>query len=98
MTHPSPITISEDTTLGEEHSGMRILVDAIVTITLPHEDTYKFIEGDEFEIISNVSGNVKVEGEEGVTVSPLSTALMTVKGSSVRLQYQGNNKYLMWGA
>ena len=98
-----PITISGDTTLGEEHSGMRIIVDAIATITLPHETTYKFICGDEFEIISDIAGNVKVEGEkdieghDDVEVIPMSNALITSKGASVKIQYQGNNVYLMWG-
>ena len=101
MTHS--IIISEDTTLSEEHSGMRILVDAVATITLPHETTYKFIEDDEFEIISYVDGNVKIEGEknieghEDVEVIPMSNALITSKGASVKIQYQGDNVYLMWG-
>ena len=95
MTHS--ITISEDTTLGEEHSGMRMIIDAPSTITLPHEDTHKYIKGDEFEIISSITGNVRVEGEEGVTVIPMPTALITKKGASVKIEYQGNNTYLMWG-
>lgn len=96
MTHT--ITVSEDTTLGEAHSGMRILVDAAATITLPHEDTYKNIEGDENEIISGVNGNVRIEAEDGVTVLPLASALITKKGASVKTEYQGNNTYLMWGS
>jgi hypothetical protein len=97
MTHTTT-TVSEDTTLGGEHSGVRIIVDAVATITLPHEDTYKHIKGDEFEIISSITGNVRVEGEEGVTVIPMPTALITKKGASVKIEYQGNNVYLMWGS
>lgn len=96
MTHS--ITISGNTTLGVEHSGMRIVVDAAAVITLPHEDTYKFIEGDEFEVISNTTSNVSVVGATGVTVIPLSSALITTKGASVKIEYQGDNVYLMWGA
>ena len=92
------ITISEDTTLGAEHSGMRIIVDTPATITLPHEDTYKNIAGDESEIISCVAGNVNIVGEAGVTVTPISSVLMTKKGASVKVQYQGDNTYFMWGS
>ena len=96
MTHTT-VTVSEDTTLGEEHSGVRLVVDAVATITLPHEDTYKHMKGDENEIISGTSGNVRIEGEEGVTILPLSSALITKKGAYVKTEYQGNNTYLMWG-
>ena len=68
MTHT--ITVSEDTTLGEAHSGMRIVVDATATITLPHEDTYKNVEGDANEIISGIDGSVHIEGGKGVTITP----------------------------
>ena len=92
------IIVSEDTTLGAEHSGMRIVVDAAATITLPHEDTYKNIAGDENEIISCVTGNVKIKGEEGVTVIPTSAPVMAKKGASIKVLYQGDNKYLIWGS
>ena len=92
-----PITISEDTTLGEAHAGMTLVVDS-GDITLPKEDTHKYMCGDKFEIISDTIGSVTVSGEEGVTVYPLSNATITSKGSSVKVQYQGNNTYLMWGS
>ena len=92
------IIVSEDTILGEKHSGMRIVVEAPATITLPHEDTYKFIEGDENEIISAADGDVHIEGEEGVTVIPVVSATLTKRGSFVKTQYQGNNTYLIWGS
>ena len=96
MTHK--IMVSEDTTLGEEHSGMRIVVDEAATITLPHEDTYKFIEGDENEIISATDGDVHIEGEEGVTIIPMASATLTTRGSFVKTEYQGGNTYLLWGS
>jgi len=92
------ITVSEDTTLGVEHSGMHIIVDAAATITLPHEDTYKNIAGDKNEIISGVDGNVNIVGENGVTITPMASALLTKKGSYVKTEYQGNNSYFMWGS
>ena len=94
MTHI--VTISEDTTLGEAHAGMTIVVDA-GNVILPHEDTHKNIEGDEWVIIHNSDNNVSVTGESGTTIKPLSNALLTTKGASVKIQYQGSNIYLMWG-
>lgn len=92
------ITVSEDTTLGAEHSGMRIIVNASATIKLAHEDTYKNIAGDKNEIISGIDGNIRIEGEDGVTITPLASALLTKKGSYVKTEYQGNNVYIMWGS
>lgn len=92
------ITVSEDTTLGAEHSGVRIIVDAPATLILSHEDTYKNIAGDENEIISCVAGDVKIEGETGVTVIPTSSVVMTKKGASVKVLYKGNNTYFIWGS
>jgi len=91
------INIDGDKTLGEEHPGMKISVEAAADILLPREDTHKFIKDDDFEIISNTMGVINISGEEGVQVIPNSTATMNTKGDSVKIEYQGNNTYFMWG-
>ena len=50
-----PIEVNVDKTLGIGDDGMIQLVNAAATITLPHEDDYKFIKEDEFTIISNTN-------------------------------------------
>lgn len=96
MTH-SIIDVNGNKTLGAGDDGMIQLVNVAATITLPHENTHKFVQGDDFTVISNADGTVTVTGEEGVTVIPLPNASITNKGSSVTIKYQGNNTYLLWG-
>ena len=97
MTHP--IDVYGNKTLGAGDDGMIQLVHAAAIIGLPHEDDHDFVDGvDKFTIISNTDDNVSIVGEAGVTVMPLSSALLTAKGVSVQIEYQGNNVYLMWGS
>ena len=91
------IDVDGNKTLGIGDDGMIQLVNAAATITLPHEDTYKFVKNDEFTIISNTDSVVNVKGGTGVTVIPLSNAAIVSKGASVKIKYEGNNTYLMWG-
>lgn len=97
MTHTT-IILSTSKTLGEEHSGMTIIVDAAATITLPLDSTYKFIEDDEFIIISNTTSDVNIVGENGVTFLGLFSATLSTKGSSVTIRKHGSNEYIMWDA
>ena len=102
------IIVEGDKTLGEGDDGSVQCVEAAVTIVLPHEKTWRFAKGDEFTIVSNANGVVKVEGEknievetgvfEDVKVIPLPNASITSKGSAVKVKYEGNNTYLMWGS
>lgn len=89
--------IDEDKILGKGDDGQVYLVNVSAIITLPNDSTWKFAKDDEFEIISNTNSIVKVIGEPGVTIKPLSNAIITKKGSSIKIKYQGNNTYLMWG-
>ena len=96
MTH-TVLDVNGNKTLGVGDDGMIQLVNVAATITLPHEDTHKFVQGDDFTIISNTDDTVTVMGEEGVTIIPLPNASITQKGCSVNIKYQGGNTYLLWG-
>lgn len=96
MTHI--IIVSEDTTLGEEHSGMTIVVDAEATITLPNTSTYAFIEDDDFMILSDTASDVDIVCESGVTTVGLSSATLSAKGSAVKVKYHHDNEYIIWGS
>ena len=89
------VMVFKDKTLGEGDDGTVQCVEAAATITLPHEDTWKFRKNDEFEIVSNTDATVKVVGADKVKVIPLSNAAITAKGSSVKIKYEGENVYLM---
>ena len=92
MTNTVPV--SGNKTLGEGDDGTVQRVDVAADITLPHKDTWTFLAGDEFEIVSNTDSAINIIGEEGVTLTTSST--ITTKGQSKRIKYQGNNAYLIW--
>ena len=91
------ISITGNKTLGEGDDGTIHCVDDEATVTLPHEDTWKFKKEDEFTVVANSTATVKVTGEDGVTIMPLSKATVIGKGGGVNIKYQGDNTYLMWG-
>ena len=91
------VMVDGNKTLGEGDDGTIQCVEVAATITLPHEDTWKFKKEDEFTIISNTDSTVNVVGATGVRVIPLSNASITAKGSAVKVKYESNNTYLMWG-
>lgn len=95
MTHT--IDVDGDKTLSAGDDGMIQLVNAEATIKLPHEDNHNFVKGDEFTIVANSTSTIKVTGEEGVTLEPLSKNTVIGKGGGVNIKYQGDNTYLMWG-
>ncbi len=88
------VPVSGNKTLGEGDDGTVQRVDSAADITLPHEDTWTFKAGDEFEIVSNTDSAINIMGEEGVTLTTSST--ITTKGQSKKVKYQGNNTYLIW--
>lgn len=89
------IIVNGNKTLGAGDDGNLQCVEAAAIITFPHEDTYKFVKEDEFEITSNTTSTVSLAGESGVTLSSSPTI---TKGAGVKVKYQGNNTYLIWGA
>lgn len=89
------IIVEGNKTLGAGDDGNLQCVEAAAIITLPHEDTHKFVKEDEFEITSNTTERVSLAGETGVTLSSSPTI---GKGSGVKVKYQGDNVYLIWGA
>ena len=88
------VQVSGDKTLGEGDDGTVQLINVAADITLPHEDTWIFKVGDEFEIVSNTDSAINIIGEDGVTLTTSST--ITTKGQSKKVKYQGNNTYLIW--
>ena len=92
MTNTVPV--SGNKTLGEGDDGTVQLINGAADITLPHEDTWIFKTGDEFEIVSNTDSAINIIGEEGVTLTTSST--ITTKGQSKKVKYQGVNTYLIW--
>jgi len=88
------VTVSGNKTLGEGDDGNVQCIEAAATITLPHEDTWKFKKEDEFEIVSNTSSAINIVGEEGVTLTTLQS--IATKGTGKKVKYQGNNVYLIW--
>ena len=92
MTNTVPVF--GDKTLGEGDDGTVQRVDSAADITLPHEDTWTFKAGDEFEIVSNTDSAINIVGEEGVTLTTSSS--ITTKGQSKKIKYQGVNTYLIW--
>ncbi len=91
------VSITGNKTLGEGDDGTIHCVDDEATVTLPHEDTWKFKKEDEFTVVANSTSTIKVTGEEGVTIMPLSKDTIIGKGGGVNIKYQGDNTYLMWG-
>lgn len=89
-----PIEVSGNKTLGAGDDGMIQLVNNAATITLPHEDTHKFVKNDEMTIISNTDSAINIIGEEGVTLT--TSASIITKGQSKKVKYLGNNVYLIW--
>ena len=89
------VTVEGNKTLGEGDDGTVQCIEAVATITLPHEDTWKFLKDDEFTIVSNAGGDVSIVGANGVTLVPSNITLST-KGESLNVKYQGSNTYLVW--
>jgi len=89
------VLVKGDKTFGEGDDGTVQCVEVKAAIKLPHEDTWKFMKEDEFEIVSNTDSTVTVVGEKGVTLT--SNLSMSAKGNSIKIKYQGDNTYLIWG-
>ena len=87
------IIVSENKTLGRGDDGNIQCVEALVTITLPHENTWKFVSGDNFIITSGTDSTVTIDGESGVTLFPISNITITNKADTIHIIYDGNNKY-----
>lgn len=89
------VLVTGNKTLGEGDDGTVQCIEAAAVITLPHEDTWKFLKEDEFTIVSNTSSDVSVVGENDVTLMPNGKTL-SAKGESATIKYQGSNTYLVW--
>ncbi len=89
------VIVDGNKTLGEGDDGTVQCVEAAATITLPHEDNWKFKKEDEFEIVSNTDSTVNIAGQDGVTLT--TSPSITSKAGSMKVKYQGENTYLIWG-
>jgi len=90
----SVIVVSDDKTLGQDEVGELICAEAGCTITLPHENTYACVIGDDTEITSNTAGVVTVDAEANVTLLGAGSTTVT-KGKALRAIYLGSNKFLL---